>query len=703
MMNPMRVGRVLAVAAGAALLALGGAPRILGQAEVPRAAGLPSERVARPPRPMTLVDVIELPRILDPQLSPDGRTVSYTLNRADWKLNRQVAHIWTRSVSGGPAVQLTSGTGENTARWSPDGKTLLFLSGNQIHLAPSKGGAGRQLTRHATALTLPTWAPDGSAIYFLAPDVRVGGPRNTLDDDVTVFGQTDFTQQHIWKVAVATGVERKITDGDWSVLAFRLSRDGKRLAVLRPPTPLAVDHYNSEVWVMDSDGGNARALTSNGLYELDAELSPDNSQIWFLADANEKLEPYYGQTLFLMPAAGGTPQMLVPSLGHPIDAAAWSPNGKSILAVVNLGVRQEIYRIDVATRTAKALTDGRHAIPQGWNLAAAAGRMIFPFDEPTRIGDAWTLPVEPVDNVHGAAGAPTRVTDVYDSFATDFALPRQEKVSWKGADGVTIEGLLFYPVGYQEGRRYPLVVQLHGGPADSDKFGYGPAFIFNYVPVLTGKGYAVLRPNYRGSNGYGSAFVRDIIGHYFNNMHHDVMAGVDAMIAQGIADPDRLAVTGSSAGGHLVNKLITFTDRFKAASSAAGVANWISLMAQTDAVTRRTFWMGGTPWQPDAPIDLLWNHSPIKDVAKVKTPTLFVAGARDARIPLAQAQEMYRGLDSNGVPTRLIIGNNEGHQWQGLRSLLTHANVELEWFEKYVMNRAYQPELSPTDLPASAR
>src|SRR6185436_7927217 len=244
-----------------------------------------------------------------------------------------------------------------------------------------------------------------------------------------------------------------------------------------------------------------------------------------------------------------------------------------------------------------------------------------------------------------------------------------------------------------------LVVQLHGGPAESDKYGFGPNFIFNQVPVLTAKGYAVFRPNYRGSNGYGSAFVRDIIGHYFNNMHLDVLAGVDALVARGIADPGRLAVMGTSAGAHLVNKLITFTDRFKAASSAAGVANWISLMAQTDAVARRTFWIGGTPWQKDAPIELLWNNSPIKDVSKVKTPTIFVAGDRDTRVPQPQAQEMLRGLQYNGVDTKLLIGAGEPHQWGHIKSQFIKANSDLEWFEKYVMKRPYTPELPPVEPP----
>lgn len=349
------------------------------------------------PRPMTLLDMVALPRISDPQLSPDGRLLSYNLARADWNTNRLVPQVWVQPI-GGQAVQRTTGVPGSSARWSPDSRTLFYLSGGQIHLAAAEGGPSRQLTTHATSvlagirpqapLTLPEWAPDGTAIYFVAADPRSGSRRDLLDGDVAVFGQTDFTQQHLWKVTIATGVEQKVTTGDWSVHAYRLSRDGTRVAVLRAPTSLALDHYRSEVWVMDVDGRNARAITSNGLYELDAELSPDNSTLWFIADANEALEPYYGQTLFVVPASGGAPQLLLPNLGHPVDAASWSPDGKSIYAVVNLGVHQEIYRVDVASRTATPLTDGRHGIPAGFTLVPVANRLIFQYDEPTRLGDA---------------------------------------------------------------------------------------------------------------------------------------------------------------------------------------------------------------------------------------------------------------------------------------------------------------------------
>jgi dipeptidyl aminopeptidase/acylaminoacyl peptidase len=356
-----------------------------------------------------------------------------------------------------------------------------------------------------------------------------------------------------------------------------------------------------------------------------------------------------------------------------------------------MGLHSEIFRIDVAARTYTQLTDGRHSIPPApaaaWNLEPRAGKLIFLIDEPTRWGDIWTMPA--------GGGAPARVTGVYDTLESTFEIPRQDRFEWKGADGVTVEGVIFYPANYQPGTRYPVVMQMHGGPMESDKFGSGAGLLLNYVPVLTGKGYVVLRPNYRGSAGYGNAFYRDVIGHYFNHMTSDILAAADALVDQGIADPDQMVLMGWSAGGHLTNKLITMTNRFKAASAGAGAANFISLYAQTDIRYTRTAPFGGTPWQKDAPTDLYWNQSPVKDAAHVKTPTLFFVGENDSRVPLPQSIEMWRALRANGVPTRLFVAPREGHQWGELRHQIAKANAELEWFERYARGRVYTFEKTP--------
>jgi dipeptidyl aminopeptidase/acylaminoacyl peptidase len=313
--------------------------------------------------------------------------------------------------------------------------------------------------------------------------------------------------------------------------------------------------------------------------------------------------------------------------------------------------------------------------------------MVFQLDEPTRLGDVWTLALD--------GKPPTRVTGVYDTLARDFQLPRQERIEWTSSDGTAVEGLLFYPIGYQPGTRYPLVVQLHGGPDDSDKFGVGPGFLVNYLPVLVAKGYAVLRPNYRGSSGYGNAFFRGIVKGYFSHQPDDVLTGIDFLVRRGIIDPERMGVMGWSAGGHLTNELITATSRFKAASSTAGVADWISMYAETDTRAGRNVWFGGSPWENDAATTVSWDNSPLKHAADVKTPTLFFVGENDARVPMPQAVEMYRAIKAHGVPTHLYVGPREGHQWGELRHQLFKANAELEWFEKYVAGRKYTWETAP--------
>ena len=651
---------------------------------------------AQAKRAMTLLDLMELPRLLDPQLSPDGRALLYTLNRADWKADRRLGHIWRQEIGGGEPRQLTTGdTGETFARWSPDGATIFYLRGGQIYLVPAGGAEPRQLTRHASNVTAPAWAPDGSAVYFLASDPKTDGEkeRDRLKDDIYAF-EENGKPRHLWKVTVTDGAERQISTGATSVIEYRVSRDGQRVAFHRAPSSLDDDSERGDIWIMDASGENARALTHNAIGESEAELSPDGSQVLFLADANDRLEPYYSSAIFLVQSAGGTPRRLLHDFPYWVEHATWAPDGRSILAVVNMGVHSEIVRFDLDGHPTP-LTDGRHSIPPGgWMLVPRLQRMAIQFDEPTRFGDVWTIDL--------SGGAPSRVTGVYDSVDREFQLPRQEKVEWKGADGTSIEGLLFYPLDYEQGKRYPLVTQLHGGPRESDRFGFsaGSNSWNDYMQVLAARGYAVLRPNYRGSIGYGDAFLRDLVGGYFKNQHLDVMAGIDALIASGIADPDRLAVMGWSAGGHLTNKLITFTNRFKAASAGAGASNWVAMYAQTDTRIGRALWFGGTPWEKDAPIDVYWQNSPLKDAARVTTPTLFIVGENDQRVPMPQSVEMFRALKANGAPTRLYVAPREGHNWTELRHQMGKGNAELEWFERYVTGRAYAPEKPPGEEPA---
>jgi len=647
---------------------------------------------ARAQRTMTIVDLIDLPYLSSPQLSPDGQQMLYVRSFADWDANKRITHIWRVNRDGTGTVQMTNGKdGESGPRWSPDGATIALVAKRdgdeaaQIYLLPNAGGEARRLTTHPTSVRALTWTPDGQGIYFLAPDPKTDEQkaREKVKDDVYAFDE-NYQQQHLWKASVATGTAERITSGDFSVLSYEISRDGKRIAFQRGPNPLYGYADRGEVWVMDATGTGALQLTKNSVPEGDASLSPDDTQVLFVAGANDAFETYYNDNIFVVPAAGGPARNLTGSLPYEVVSASWSKDGRSIYFVANMGVHSELFVMSADGGTPSQLTDGRHAL-RGWTYDPDLDQHVFGIDEPTNAGDVWITPAD--------GTSPLQVTHVFDHLATDFRLPRQEKVEWKGADGVTVEGLVYYPLDYQAGRRYPLVVQTHGGPQASDKFGFGS--FSNYVQVLTAMGYVVLKPNYRGSTGYGDSFLRDMVGHYFQNAHLDVMAGVDHLIAMGIADGDRMAKMGWSGGGHMTNKIITFTTRFKAASSGAGAANWISMYAQSDVRLYRTPWFGGTPWQKNAPIDAYWNNSPLKDVANVTTPTIFLVGHEDVRVPMPQSVEMYRALLSNGVPTHLYVAPREPHGWQELRHELFKVNVELDWFEKWVTKRPYTWEKAP--------
>ncbi len=683
----LRTSAVVACASAAALLS----PHGQAVSSPPSATGSPV--------PLSLVQLAELPRLIDPQLAPNGRAVAYMLATADWKTGRQSFHLWRKDIGAPSAVALTTGATSDTpgsTRWSPNSSSILFARAGQLMVIAADGGDPHAVTKHATSVAAPTWSPDGATIYFTAADATTPEERehDKHRDDVYAFEEREKPRQ-LWSVDLTSGAERPITTGPLSVTSYRLSRDGTRIVVERAPTPLEDDAHRGEVWLMNADGTDAQQVTHNNVAEQQPELSPDRSQILFIADTNERFEPYYNQNLFVVPASGGTPKLAIPGFKYAVDQASWAPDGRSILIVANMGVHSEIFTIDVASKVATQLTDGRHFIPPGWGVVPAAAKMSFQFDEPTRFGDVWTLPI-PKGDLSNSHDTPLRITGVFDTLESTYFVPRQEKVSWKSKDGSLIEGLLFYPANYRPGTRYPLVVQMHGGPNESDKFGAGPGLLLSYFPVLTGRGWFVFRPNYRGSTGYGDSFYRDVVNGYFKNMQHDVMTGVDALIARGLVDPDRMVLMGWSAGAHLTNKLVTMTARFKAASSGAGVADWVSMYAQSDTRDNRTPWFGGTPWQKNAPFAMFWNHSPIKDAANVRTPTLFFVGENDPRVPLQQSVEMYRALKSHGVPTHLFVAPREGHQWQELRHQIFKANTELAWFAHYALGTSYTAEVAPT-------
>ena len=651
--------------------------------------------VAQNKVPMSIVDLINVSSIGSPQISPDGNFILYTLSEANWDENKRISHIWRVNKNGKNKFQMTQGeNGESSPTWSPSGESFAFISkrgsvddeNNQIYLISNLGGEATKITNHHSSVSNLQWAPDGKNIYFLASDPKSNEEeaKNEMKDDVYAFDE-NYKQRHLWKVNIENQNIVKITNGNFSITNYKLSRDGSKIAFHRGPNPLYGYAKMQEVWAMNSDGKSMVQITDNDVPESGAKFSPDNSKILFTSFSDENFEFYFNDNLFVTSSNGANTKLLLKKMPHEVNSAEWSKDGKSIIFHANTGVRTELFQVTVSNQKLKQLTKGDHSV-SSWNYAPKLNQVVFKINSPINSGDLYLANLN-------KKFVPKKVTDHFDYLNKKYLLPKQEAISWKGEDGVKVEGLLYYPLNYKKGKKYPLVVQTHGGPASSDKFAFGSWS--RYVQVLTARGWIVLKPNYRGSTGYGDEFLRDMVGSYFNQSHLDVMTGVDNLINKGMVNEDQMVKMGWSAGGHMTNKIITFTDRFKAASSGAGAVNWISMYAQSDVRTYRTPWFGGTPWEKNAPIDNYWNNSPLKDIYQVKTPTIILVGEKDPRVPMPQSVELYRALKSNNVPTHLYVAPREPHGWRELHHELSKVNIELEWFEKYALNKKYEWELAP--------
>ncbi len=654
--------------------------------------------VAAQQRAMTIVDLINTPGLGAPEISPDGSQILFVRTDADWDANGTVSHVWRANLDGTGMVQLTNGEdGESNPRWSRDGSRIAFVANrhdtehDQVHAMPTDGGEAWALTEHPTPVGSIEWSGDGEWVYFVAIEEKSEAEqaREAVNDNVFRY-EEDERSSGLWRVSVDTGETEQVTEPGPDVRGYSVSPDGTRLLVQLAPTPLFDDMLNSELWIMGADGSGGRQITDNHVGEGNATLSPDNRYAVFVANTNDDLSDFYfNQRLFVVSTESGDPVSVLPGGHFDVNGATWSADGTSIYFRANTGVRQQIYSVPVDATdagAAVALTEGDHSIG-GWDYHPASQTHVFAINSPTNAGDYWAL------GGASSGSAPRQVTRVFDYLAEEFQLPRIEAVQYRGEDGVEVEGLLYYPIDYQEGTRYPVVVQTHGGPPSSDKFSFSRSN--NYQSVLAARGWFIFKPNYRGSTGYGDEFLRNMIGNYFDQAHKDVMAGVDYLIDRGLVDGERMAKMGWSAGGHMTNKIITYTDRFKAAASGAGAVNWMSMYAQSDVRIYRTPWFGGTPWSEDAPIEQYMADSPLFDLHKVVTPTIVLVGEDDPRVPMPQSVELYQGLKSNGVPTHLYVAPKQGHGWRELQQRLFKANVELDWFYQWVLGEEYEWEKSP--------
>ncbi len=647
------------------------------------------------PRPMSPVDMIEMPRLSNGTLSPDGRYFAYLRSETDWTENRIIHRLKLIDQAIGAPIEtmIVPAIGESHSRvwWAPDSTGFIFLKKaeepdadrdhQQAFFYHLDQQTTTQLTTHGEAVLDIHWSPDGAGFYFVAAQQQPGSSRRLLKAGWLIPPFESNANRDIWYFDLATQSARSVVSGAFSVRQVSVSRDGGTLTYSRVPDHRFDSAYRGEVFVWHRDTDDSVRWTGNIHGEAMPQLSPDGASLAYIATVNEESAPFYEPKVFVKTVAQA-PQRLLSR--EPMEALsfAWDQSGEGLFILGNTGLRANLYHYSLASEELRQVTRGDQNVTN-WTYDSQTDTHIARIETARNPGEFQIM------RDQNTGFEP--ITSEYADWPQRFLMPRQERVSWRARWGARIEGLLVYPVGYQPGQRYPLVTITHGGPQTSSRF--GTWFASSYVPVLAGQGYMVLLPNHRGGTGYGDRFMRDMAGRYFRNAHHDVMAGIDAMIDRGLADPDRLIKMGWSAGGHMVNKLITHTDRFKVASSGAGASDWLSMHGESDSRFARQFIFGGTPFERDAPRSQYAQDSPLRNVSRVTTPTLFFVGENDTRVPPTQSILMYRGVRATGTPTVLYQAEDEPHNFRKPANQLFKINTELDWYAGFALGEPYEPVL----------
>jgi dipeptidyl aminopeptidase/acylaminoacyl peptidase len=626
-----------------------------------------------------------------PRVSPDGKKLVYTVNEAVMTADKSefVTQIWLADLATKQNLQLTFGDKSSTnPKWSPDGNWIAFTSNrkdnrNNLYVLSTSGGEAEPLTDLKSGVNNFAWSPDGRSIAFTMTDQK------TEEEEKNDKGRNDFRWVDenlklsrlyvlsIQKDANGKREPRKLTTENYQVGDFDWSSDGARIAFDHAKSPLANDWTTSDVSIVEVATGKVIDLATTAAAESSPLYSPDGKSIAILASDNP---PRWAQSgvIQIYSVNGGQPKTLVTSFDAQPGIAGWSSDSKRIYFSEPKGTGTQIYVLDVAANRIDEIKTTPAVIGA---ISLNRGGTTFGFTRQTSDTPADVF-VATVNDFN-----PVQITTVNADLKFP-AVGRTEVVTWKSKDGKQIEGLLTYPSGYQSGQRVPLILNVHGGPAGV----FQQTFIGGrgVYPLATfaSRGYAILRPNPRGSSGYGTDFRRANLRDWGVGDYQDLMAGVDRVIEMGVADPDRLGVMGWSYGGFMTSWIVTQTSRFKVASAGAPVTNLMSFNGTSDIPAFIPDYFGGQFWEV---MDLYQKHSPIFNVKSVTTPTMIQQGDADVRVPISQGYEFYNALKVKGVPTRMIVLPRQPHGPTEPKMQLAAMKANLEWFEKYLGSK---PETS---------
>ncbi|HEU4858176.1 MAG TPA: S9 family peptidase [Rhodanobacteraceae bacterium] len=599
--------------------------------------------------PFQLGDLQKLVKLSDPQFAPDGKSVAVVVTTPVWKTDKHDTRIDVVEVAGGTARALTRDREHvSSPRWSPDGTRLAFLAKDpqtkhsQIYVLPLAGGDARRVTAAKAGIVEFTWSPDSQRIAYVTQDPPVNEKAIKAHNKAFQITDGNFLLRaavapwHLWVVAANGGTPTRLTEGDYSlqtdqegVTPLAWSRDGKSIVFTKFPSPYWGPSFRSVIDKVAADGkGKPAALVSDEGANAFA-FAPDETTFAFLrvrgGDQNNGNAVYVG--------GDGAPHDATAALARNFNAFAWLPSGKALLLQGELGTRSVLWEQPLEG-AARVLDLGD--VEAGRQISVAGnGAIAF-------IGSTATHPDE-LYVLASARARPRRLTDV-NAFVDKLELGRSESLQWRSDDGMDVDGVLTYPVGYRKGQAYPLVLVIHGGPESA------ATVRFAALPqLLAAAGFVVFQPNYRGSINLGDAFQHAIYRDTGEGPGKDVMAGLAAVEKLGLVDGKRVAVSGWSYGGYMTAWLTGHYDVWKAAVAGAALTDWVMDYTVAYYQMGDTYFFGSTPWT-DAGWDIWRQQSPITYARNVKAPTLIMGDVGDPNVPLLNSYAWYHALRDNGVP-----------------------------------------------------
>ncbi|MGB7022369.1 MAG: S9 family peptidase [Candidatus Acidiferrales bacterium] len=615
---------------------------------------------------LTPEQALNLHRISDLRFSPDGERLAFTVSEPP-KAAENPHHIWIMDVATRQVRQYTfSEKSDDSPRWSPDGKSLAFLSNRdefrQIYLMPSNGGDAYAITEGKRNIASFEWSPDGKQIAFVAPDEPTAAEqKKEKDKDDAMVVDHDDKNSRIWILDVATKKARALTAANWKVRQAEWTPRGNNLIVSVTDHPESEDDTDRIFSVNVADGKMALLFAPKGPFG-DIRVSPDSKQFAYIGSRVDGPEPHdiYVRPID-SPAAQPSRNLTSSSVDRPMNGIEWRPDG-SLVAVAQTGFETALYSLspDGSAKTIDDIGPNPHAF-----AVAPSGTIAF-------VGESATAPPEIyLASANGAAGRVTHLNSSWDSVI----LSKASFFHYHSFDGLEIEGELLKPLDYSGSGAVPLVVLVHGGPtgAWSDN-------IDSWGQLLASHGFAVAYFNIRGSTGYGEKFVEMNRADWGGADFKDVMAGVDYLVKQGIADPNRLGIGGWSYGGYMAEWAITQTNRLKAAVSGAGM---VDLIAEFETENGPSYdkWFWGLPY--NHPEDML-KHSPYLYLKNAHTPILILQGQADTTDPLGQSTGLYRGLKFYGAPAELVEYPRENHGFHEEKHELDRLNRIVAWYQEYL-------------------